>query len=190
MNLGAHLWTILTSIVIFIMAFLIWFWGFWSLQDNLASDNLSDAVRTATYLSHDGSSRLERGSFIINTKQFKQELDRDHIKAFNGKQLKPGDYKVTYLADNAADRDANGNDHNMSHSDSSENKRTSTPIMTKHDDGTYKTIRGVRVSVKYPARSKLVREHHRYSGDRFTATEIIQTYGKNADHDTHNDLTR
>lgn len=192
-NIGAHVWTIICSIVIFALALTAWFIGFGNLHDGLASDNLQSATRTALYMASDKSSRAERGAFVVNKGEFAKVMDNTKVKAMGNKKLGDTGYQIYYLKGDTNPA--------ISKHDTADNTDSYKPSNNKG----YEAIRAVSIVADYGHPNQVVGHYKFASGqtqkgtskadqaklDKYTATDVVQTNDKQggSNNNHFNDLT-
>lgn len=134
-------------------------WAVYSLRENIYTNTLQDTVRVSLYDAKDNSARVSKGTFIINTKTFENDIESSRIKEFNNSKLTANDISISYLTDS----DYSG-----------------TAI-----SGDYKAIKAVRVKVKIDTGSSTKDSQHNNS-DIHVATYVIQ---KSTDNDSNDITT-
>lgn len=163
-----YIHTIIITLITLVVTFVIGLFIIIHDQSFLAATNLTDAVRTAMYDSRDDSARVARGVFILNKAQFIYELEHTKISDFNN--------QTPSVIEGAITNPKSGDVSVQFLQD------TNSPIATNSSANT-EAVLGVVANSYFTGHNSKKLQH-------LSTTEIVQTYGKSADKDYPNDLTR
>lgn len=163
-----YIHTIIITLIVLVATFILGLFIIIHDQSFLAATNLTDAVRSAMYDSRDDSARVTRGVFILNKSQFIYELEHTKISDFNNQTPK--------VKEGAINNPKAGDISVQFLQD------TNSPIANNSDANT-EAVLGVVANSYFTGHDSKKMQH-------LSTTEIVQTYGKSADKDYANDLTR
>ncbi|TPR14957.1 hypothetical protein DY052_05905 [Apilactobacillus timberlakei] len=169
-------------IIFFVMFGALLSYSMLYLRDSNSTVTLQDSLQTSVMAATDKSSRVNRGTFVLDLKRLQETLGETEVKEFNGK--KPT-YKIQVLKDNQSKLSAPSNQYQSLYDteiDSGDNDKNTT----KFNDYAprYVNAKAVRVVANFQVSTS---NNGNNKDNKHIATYVLQNTTAN---DDDNDLTK